>query len=142
MKVLLNADFNIGKIGVVKNTRTNNIFTSTAIQDTVSFSGNIKTHKINVDKETAAFVANSLSTSTSGHRATYGSKTFNEDVVKLIYNIKVRSQVEREQVAKPTGESCGDEEPTNKTVKKSAKIGRNDPCPCGSGKKYKKCCGM
>ena len=84
MKVLLNADFNIGKIGVVKNTRTNNIFTSTAIQDTVSFSGNIKTHELNVDKETAAFVANSLSTSTSGHRATYGSKTFNKDVVKLM----------------------------------------------------------
>lgn len=66
----------------------------------------------------------------------------NEDVVKLIYNIKVRSNVEREQVAKPTGESCGDEETSNITVKKSAKIGRNDPCPCGSGKKYKKCCGM
>ena len=48
----------------------------------------------------------------------------------------------REQVAKPTATS-GDGTDTNRTVRKTAKekIGRNDPCPCGSGKKYKKCCG-
>ena len=84
MKVLLNTNLNIGKIGVLENKKTNNIFASKPIQDSVSFSGNIKTHAINVDKETAAFVANSLSTSTSGHRATYGSKTFNQEVVKLM----------------------------------------------------------
>ena len=49
--------------------------------------------------------------------------------------------VKREQVAKPV-EFAGDGTmSTNKTVKKGKKVGRNDPCPCGSGKKYKKCCG-
>ncbi len=52
--------------------------------DRVSFSGNIKPYPINVDVETAEFVANSLSTSTSGHRAVYGSKVFNRDVVQLM----------------------------------------------------------
>ncbi|MBQ7999923.1 MAG: preprotein translocase subunit SecA [Ruminococcus sp.] len=50
--------------------------------------------------------------------------------------------IKREQVAKPV-EFAGDGTmSTNKTVKKGKKVGRNDPCPCGSGKKYKKCCGM
>ncbi len=49
--------------------------------------------------------------------------------------------LEREQVAMPTSTNLdGDAQPVNRTVKK-VKIGRNDPCPCGSGKKYKKCCG-
>ncbi len=49
--------------------------------------------------------------------------------------------IKREQVAKPI-EFAGDGTmSTNKTVKKGKKVGRNDPCPCGSGKKYKKCCG-
>ena len=49
--------------------------------------------------------------------------------------------VKRERVAKVTGESGGSEEPQKKApVRKSIKIGPNDPCPCGSGKKYKKCC--
>ncbi len=49
--------------------------------------------------------------------------------------------LKREQVAKPV-ETAGDGTlSTNRTVKKGKKIGRNDPCPCGSGKKYKKCCG-
>ncbi len=66
----------------------------------------------------------------------------NEDVVKLIFNIRVRTDMHREQVAQPTAESHGDEEETEKKpVKRGEKIGRNDPCPCGSGKKYKKCCG-
>lgn len=62
-------------------TRKNNYITPV---DSVSFSGNIETHKVNVDEKTAEFVANSLSTSTSGHRAPYGSKTFNPDVVQLL----------------------------------------------------------
>ncbi len=51
--------------------------------------------------------------------------------------------IKREQVAKPTQTSSDPAERRNKTVRKTAKqkIGRNDPCPCGSGKKYKKCCG-
>ena len=44
-------------------------------------------------------------------------------------------------MAKVTGESGGSEEPQTKApVRKTIKIGPNDPCPCGSGKKYKKCC--
>ena len=51
--------------------------------------------------------------------------------------------LERRQVAKPTSESLGGDGSVKKQpVVKKEKIGRNDPCPCGSGKKYKKCCGM
>ena len=51
--------------------------------------------------------------------------------------------VKRERVAKVTGESAGSDGTVKKQpVKKGQKVGRNDPCPCGSGKKYKKCCGM
>ncbi len=50
--------------------------------------------------------------------------------------------MEREQVAKPTSTNMdSSSEAVNKTVRGVKKIGRNDPCPCGSGKKYKKCCG-
>ena len=49
--------------------------------------------------------------------------------------------LKREQVAKPTHFSGDGTVSTNKTIRKAKKIGRNDPCPCGSGKKYKKCCG-
>ncbi|MBQ2470830.1 MAG: SEC-C domain-containing protein, partial [Ruminococcus sp.] len=44
-------------------------------------------------------------------------------------------------VAKPTQTSGDGTDTANKTVRKGKKVGRNDPCPCGSGKKYKKCCG-
>ena len=51
--------------------------------------------------------------------------------------------VKREQIAKPIEWSGdGTTSSSSRTVKKSKKVGRNDPCPCGSGKKYKKCCGM
>lgn len=50
--------------------------------------------------------------------------------------------IEREQVAKPTSTNMDSTSGSiNKTVRGVKKIGRNDPCPCGSGKKYKKCCG-
>ena len=51
--------------------------------------------------------------------------------------------IEREQVAKPTATSSDGTDNQSKTIRKTAKqkVGRNDPCPCGSGKKYKKCCG-
>ena len=48
--------------------------------------------------------------------------------------------VEREQVAKVTGTNR-DDSANAPVVRKSEKVGRNDPCPCGSGKKYKHCCG-
>ncbi len=53
----------------------------------------------------------------------------------------VQAALKREQVAKPTRTSGDGTDTANKTVRKGKKIGRNDPCPCGSGKKYKKCCG-
>ena len=53
----------------------------------------------------------------------------------------VTAAIKREQVAKPTQTSGDGTDTANKTVRKGKKVGRNDPCPCGSGKKYKKCCG-
>lgn len=65
-----------------------------------------------------------------------------EDTVTLLYHVKVEKPPEREQVAKPTLTSHGGEGSKPQTVKRAGKkIGRNDPCPCGSGKKYKECCG-
>ena len=67
-----------------------------------------------------------------------------EDTARLMLTVQIRAKEEpkREQVAKPTATSAdGTDRP--RTVRKTAsqKVGRNDPCPCGSGKKYKKCCG-
>lgn len=66
-----------------------------------------------------------------------------EDTVRLILTVQIRREEEprREQVAKPTMASHGEDTEKKKPVKVSKKPGRNDPCPCGSGKKYKKCCG-
>ena len=57
---------------------------------------------------------------------------------------QLRDNLKREEVAKPTGTHSGNDEPTKRkpVVNKNKKVGRNDPCPCGSGKKYKFCCGM
>ena len=63
------------------------------------------------------------------------------DVVLNINRAQIRDNLEREEVAKPTGTSSGKEEVKRRPVKKAQKVGRNDPCPCGSGKKYKQCCG-
>lgn len=68
-----------------------------------------------------------------------------EETVRRVFIARVQQgNVQRERVAKVTGESGGSDGTVKKQpVKKSAaKVGRNDPCPCGSGKKYKKCCGM
>jgi preprotein translocase subunit SecA len=68
-----------------------------------------------------------------------------EHTVRSIFTLRLRQQSEepkREQVAKETGTSGGsDETVKQEPVKVGKKIGRNDPCPCGSGLKYKKCCG-
>ncbi len=64
-----------------------------------------------------------------------------EDTLKLIYHAKIEKPVERVQVAKPI-EPAGDGTTKPAQRKASDKVGRNDPCPCGSGKKYKKCCGQ
>ena len=67
-----------------------------------------------------------------------------EDTSRLMLTVQIRTQEEpkREQIAKPTSTSS-DGTDKARTVRKTAsqKVGRNDPCPCGSGKKYKKCCG-
>ena len=65
-----------------------------------------------------------------------------EETIRRIIVARVQTnEVRRERVAKVTGESGGSEEPQKKApVRKTIKIGPNDPCPCGSGKKYKKCC--
>lgn len=67
-----------------------------------------------------------------------------EDTVRLILTVQIRREEEprREQVARPMMASHGDgSEEKKKPVRVGKKPGRNDPCPCGSGKKYKKCCG-
>ena len=68
-----------------------------------------------------------------------------EDTARMVLMVELRTNEEpkREQVAKVTATSASDGTAENRTVRKTAaqKVGRNDPCPCGSGKKYKKCCG-
>ena len=64
-----------------------------------------------------------------------------EDTVKYLFHVKRETKIERKQVAKPVSENHGgDQSVQKKPVVKSEKVGRNDPCPCGSGKKYKHCC--
>lgn len=65
------------------------------------------------------------------------------DTVKFLYHIQIQKPVERERVAEETSASHGGDEGDVKKqpVRNENKVGRNDPCPCGSGKKYKNCCG-
>ena len=64
-----------------------------------------------------------------------------EDTVRLLLHVKVEQKVEREEVAKVTGTNKDETAQKTPIVKKEAKVYPNDPCPCGSGKKYKQCCG-
>ncbi|MHB1392800.1 MAG: preprotein translocase subunit SecA [Clostridia bacterium] len=66
-------------------------------------------------------------------------RNIKEDTVRFIYNINTANLPKREKVAEPV--ATNHEEGVRKPIVKEDKIGRNDPCPCGSGKKYKKCCG-
>lgn len=70
------------------------------------------------------------------------TSTIRENTVKQMLTVKVTKsqEIKREQVAKVTSTSGGDGTEAKRPVRKGAKIGPNDPCPCGSGKKYKKCC--
>ncbi len=64
-----------------------------------------------------------------------------EETVKNLFHVVLQSNLERKQVAKPVAENLGgDGTVEKKPVVKGEKVGRNDPCPCGSGKKYKHCC--
>ena len=64
-----------------------------------------------------------------------------QDTVRLLYNVKVEQKVEREEVAKVTGTNKDDTLTRAPKRREDKKIYPNDPCPCGSGKKYKQCCG-
>ena len=64
-----------------------------------------------------------------------------EDTVKLLFNVKVEQKVEREEVAKVTGTNKDDSAIAAPKKRASEKVYPNDPCPYGSGKKYKQCCG-
>lgn len=66
------------------------------------------------------------------------TKSISEETVRFLYHVENPDKVERKRVANPINVGKKEE---NKTIVKKKKIGRNDPCPCGSGKKYKKCCG-
>ena len=65
-----------------------------------------------------------------------------EDTLRMLYHVHVEQKIEREQVAKVTGTNKDDSAGPKKPVqRKEIKVYPNDPCPCGSGKKYKQCCG-
>ena len=72
------------------------------------------------------------------------TETIRENTVKMMFTtvVRRREDVERQAVAKITATSSGGDDSVKKEpVRKAKKVGPNDPCPCGSGKKYKKCCG-
>ena len=68
------------------------------------------------------------------------TENIKEDTVRLLLHVKVEQKVEREEVAKVTGTNK-DDSVQKGPIKKEVKVYPNDPCPCGSGKKYKQCCG-
>ena len=64
-----------------------------------------------------------------------------EDTLRLLYHVRIEQKVEREEVAKVTGTNKDDSAVKKPVTRAGEKIYPNDPCPCGSGKKYKQCCG-
>jgi preprotein translocase subunit SecA len=64
-----------------------------------------------------------------------------EDTLRMLYRVHVEQKIEREQVAKVTGTNKDDSAGKKPVQRKEVKVYPNDPCPCGSGKKYKQCCG-
>ena len=64
-----------------------------------------------------------------------------EETVKALTHIKIEQKVEREQVAKVTGTNKDESQPAQPKRRTTKKVQPNDPCPCGSGRKYKQCCG-
>lgn len=69
-------------------------------------------------------------------------KSIQEETVRYLFSIEKEVVVERKQVAKPIAASHGDQDGKKSPVVKKEEVGRNDLCTCGSGKKYKKCCGQ
>jgi preprotein translocase subunit SecA len=66
-----------------------------------------------------------------------------DETVRRLYSVRLQKneEVKRQRVANATSESVGGDGTVKKQPRKVKKIGRNEPCPCGSGKKYKNCCG-
>ncbi len=69
------------------------------------------------------------------------TQNIKEETVRLLFHVRIEQKVEREQVAKVTGTNKDDSVPKGPVKRMEAKVYPNDPCPCGSGKKYKQCCG-
>ena len=69
------------------------------------------------------------------------TQNIKEETVRLLFRIRVEQKVEREQVAKVTGTNKDDSVAKAPAKRSNDKVYPNDPCPCGSGKKYKQCCG-
>jgi len=69
------------------------------------------------------------------------TQNIREETVRLLFHVKIEQKVEREQVAKVTGTNKDDSVQRGPIKRDVAKVYPNDPCPCGSGKKYKQCCG-
>ncbi len=69
------------------------------------------------------------------------TQNIKEETVRLLFRVRIEQKVEREQVAKVTGTNKDDSAPKAPVKRADTKVYPNDPCPCGSGKKYKQCCG-
>ena len=69
------------------------------------------------------------------------TQNIREETVRVLFRVRVEQKVEREQVAKVTGTNKDDTAAKTPVKRENAKIYPNDPCPCGSGRKYKQCCG-
>ena len=69
------------------------------------------------------------------------TKAIQEETTGALFHVEIEQKVEKEQVAQVTGTNKDDSSVKTPYKRKGEKIGRNDPCPCGSGKKYKNCCG-
>ncbi|MBO5472695.1 MAG: preprotein translocase subunit SecA [Lachnospiraceae bacterium] len=69
------------------------------------------------------------------------TQNIKEETVRLLFHVRIEQKVEREQVAKVTGTNKDDTVQKGPVKRTEAKVYPNDPCPCGSGKKYKQCCG-
>lgn len=77
-----------------------------------------------------------------------GTDMFNEmiwnikvETIKYLFHVQVHENIQRERVATVTNTSHGEEDLKQEPIRKENRVGRNDLCPCGSGKKYKNCCG-
>jgi len=69
------------------------------------------------------------------------TQNIKEETVRLLFRVRIEQKVEREQVAKVTGTNKDDTVQKGPVKRTEEKVYPNDPCPCGSGKKYKQCCG-